>query len=247
MKNLKGKVSIIIPAYNESQHIVKNIIEVSNTLNDFGCQYEIIIVDDGSLDDTFQEAMRIMAKHKDIIVKRNRSNYGKGRALKKGFRYASGDYVVFLDADMDLHPAQIQTFFDIMRLDNADVVIGSKRHPNSQVDYPWHRRIVSGVYFFLVKLMFDLPVNDTQTGLKIFKTEVLKKVFPRVLIKRFAFDLEILANARHLGYKIVQAPVIVNFQRHIGRISIIDIYNTWWDTMAIFYRMYILRYYDKKQ
>ncbi len=247
MNNLKGKVSVIIPAYNEGQHVAKNISEVINTFNDFGCQYEIIVVDDGSIDNTLEEAQQVALKHKNVIVKKNRSNYGKGRALKKGFRYTSGDYIVFLDADMDLHPGQINTFFDIMRLDEADVVIGSKRHPNSVINYPWHRRIVSGVYFFLVKLIFDLPITDTQTGLKVFKAEVLKKVFPRVLIKRFAYDLEILANVKHFGYKIVEAPVMINFQRPIGRISILDIYNTWWDTMAIFYRMYILRYYDKEQ
>jgi len=174
------------------------------------------------------------------------TNFGKGRALKKAFRFVNGEYIVFLDADMDLHPGQIQTFFDIMHLDEADVVIGCKRHPNSRLKYPWHRRIISNVYFSLVKLMFGLPIKDTQTGLKVFKYEVLKKVLPKILIKQFAFDLEVLVNVHHLGYKIVEAPVVLNSsRRRFGRIGLRAIYRTWWDTMAIFYRMYVLRWYDR--
>jgi glycosyltransferase involved in cell wall biosynthesis len=244
MKNLNGKVSVLIPAYNEAQHIKKNIEETIKTFNDFGCDYEIIIIDDGSTDDTFDFATEVSKKYSHVIVKRNFSNFGKGRALKKGARYISGKYVIFLDADMELHPAQLQTFFDIMRLDNADVVIGSKFHPNSKINYPWHRRIVSSVYFFLVKIMFNLPIHDTQTGLKLFKSNVLKDVFPRILVKQFAYDLEILVNAQHLGYRIAEAPVILDSKRRYGRIGLKSIYQVWIDTIAIFYRMYILRYYD---
>jgi glycosyltransferase involved in cell wall biosynthesis len=155
-----------------------------------------------------------------------------------------GDYVVFLDSDIDLHPAQLETFFDIMKLDNADVVIGSKRHPNSILNYPLQRKVMSNVYYFLIKIMFGLPVRDTQTGLKLFKYEVLKRIFPRIVVKAFAFDLEILANAYRLGYKIAEAPVHIDSRREFGRIGIREILETWIDTLAIFYRMHILRYYD---
>ena len=127
----------------------------------------------------------------------------------------------------------------------ADIVIGSKRHPQSTIHYPWHRRIVSSVYFFLVKIMFGLPIRDTQTGLKLFKRDVLKKVFPKVLIKKFAFDLELLVVAHHYGYHITEAPVVVKFNRFLGSVGIKSIWDTWLDTMAVFYRMNILKYYDK--
>lgn len=248
MKDLNGKVSIVIPAYNETTHIVSSIEETMRTFDDFGCEYEIVIIDDGSQDDTYQKIKELASNHADrIIIRRNRLNYGKGKALKQGFRAATGNFVIFLDADMDLHPGQIQTFFDILRLDEADVVIGSKRHPNSQLNYPWHRKVVSSVYFFLIKLMFGLPINDTQTGLKLFKYEVLEKIFPKTLIKEFAYDLEILVNAHHLGYKVAEAPIVLNSQRKWHRIGLKAIYKTWWDTMAIFYRMYILKYYNGKK
>jgi len=245
MKYYKGKISVIMPAYNEGHHIFANIRETQRVFNEFGCKYEIIVVDDGSSDNTLIEAKRAAKGYNNVIVKSTKQNYGKGRALKIGFRFAKGDLIFFLDADLELHPGQIQTLYDIMKLKEADVVIGSKRHPDSKLDYPWHRRLVSAVYFFLVKILFGLPIRDTQTGIKLFKREVLKRVFPKILVKRYAYDLEILVNAHHLGYKIVESPVVLNFKRKLGRIGLITIFKTWWDTMAIFYRMYILKYYDK--
>jgi len=245
MRNLDGKVSVLMPAYNEAHHIKSNIEETIRTFDNFGCDYEIIIIDDGSSDDTLEFASEVSKKHSHVVVKKNFANYGKGRALKKGLRYISGKYVIFLDADMELHPAQLQTFIDIMRLDKVDVVIGSKFHPNSKLNYPWHRKIISTVYFFLVKIMFGLPIHDTQTGLKLFKAEVLRDVFPRILVKQFAYDLEILVNARRLGYLIAEAPVVLDSKKRYGRIGIRSIYTTWLDTMAVFYRMFILKYYDR--
>ncbi len=245
MENLDGKVSVIIPAYNEGEHIFANLGEVTRTFDDFGCDYEIILIDDGSTDNTYEQAIRFAANYDNIIVKRNRANYGKGRALKYGCRFVNGKYAVFLDADMDLHPGQIRTFFDIMKLDEADIVIGSKRHPNSKLYYPLGRRIISSIYFFLINLLFGLPIKDTQTGLKVFKYRALKEIFPKIIIKQFAFDLELLVNAHHLDYKIAEAPVVLNSQRKYGRIGFYSIYRIWMDTMAIFYRMYILKYYDR--
>lgn len=246
MKSHSGKFSIIIPAYNEGSMIRENLLEVIRTFDDFGCDYEIIVLDDGSSDDTLTEASRVARDHPQVKVKRNYENFGKGRAIKKAFRYATGDYVVFLDADLDLHPAQVQTLFDILKLDNADVVIGSKFHPNSVVKYPFSRRIISLIYYWLIKLFFGLPVRDTQTGLKIFKAKVLSAVFPKILVKQFAFDLEILANAHRLKFKIAEAPIVVRQKRGVyGRIGLRSMWQTGLDTLAVFYRMYILKYYDK--
>lgn len=244
MKNIKGKISVIIPAYNEAGLITESLNETLRVFNDFGCHYELIVVDDGSSDATFENALKVSRQHSNIIVKQLKTNRGKGRALKVGFRLCRGEYVVFLDADMELHPAQLQTFFDIMRLDEADVVIGSKRHPNSRLNYPAERKIVSSVYFFLIKIFFGLPIRDTQTGLKLFKHEVLKRVFPRILVKAFGYDLEILVNVHQLGYRIAEAPIVLDTQRY-GRIGMNSIWITWRDTMAIWYRAYILRYYDR--
>ena len=246
MKNAQEKFSVIMPAYNEAGCIKSSIEEVAKTFKEFGCRWELIIFDDGSSDQTYEKALELKEKYpKELIVRRNFRNIGKGRALKKSIRYATGDYVIFLDADMDLHPRQIQTFYDILKLEDADAVTGSKQHPNSVVAYPFMRKVMSFVYYILIRILFNLPCRDTQTGLKLFKAEVLKKVFSRLLVRKFAFDLELLVNIHHLGYTIVEAPVILDMQCIGSRISLKAIIAIIWDTLAIWCRMYIRKYYDR--
>ena len=235
-----------MPAYNEEERIALSMHETIETFEQFGCAYEVIVIDDGSTDGTFHRATAVAKNYPNVHVKRNMANFGKGRALKKAFRFATGNYIVFLDADLDLHPRQVQILFDAMRENKSDIVIGSKRHPKSTIYYPWHRRVVSVIYFLLVKIMFGLPIKDTQTGLKLFKRELLRQIYPKVLIKKFAFDLEMLVVAHHLGYKIAEVPVVVKFNRILGCVGISSIWDTWWDTVAVFYRLYILKYYDAK-
>ncbi len=244
---LDGMVSVIMPAFNESAHILGNLKEVVATLGTFGCDYEVILVDDGSSDNTYLQAAKILVDHPEFVrIVRYDVNQGKGNALMAGCSHAKGDYLVFLDADMDLHPSQLPRFFHIMRSSGAHAVIGSKRHPESNVNYPWHRQIYSVGYYALVRLLFGLPLRDTQTGLKLFRRELLDDVFPRVLAKRFAFDIELLSIAHSLGYRIVDAPVRLEFQRPMGRITMRQVWVLALDTLAIFYRLRLRRYYDRK-
>jgi len=252
MDKYKGKVTVLMPAHDEGAGIYDNLKETLKVLQGGSRDYEIIVIDDGSSDNTYEEASRFAAENPCVKLVKNQTNLGKGGALREGFGASSGDRIVFLDADLDLHPSQLQVFFDYMRNESASVVIGSKRHPRSKLYYPIHRKIVSAVYFFLVKLMFRLPIHDTQTGMKLFEREVLESVFPQMLVKKFAYDLELLVLAHRRGYKIAEAPVVVDFRPNIDRkikhwIDLRDIYTTWWDTMAIFYRLYLLRYYDRQQ
>lgn len=247
MQNLRKKVSVIMPVYNEEKCIHSSILETTKALNSFGYDYEIIVVDDGSTDHTYQEATKTSSELDKIKVVKSISNNGKGWALKYGFQFAKGDFVVFLDGDLDLHPRRIETFFKIMRKTDSDVVIGSKRHRLSIIDYPLTRRMLSFFYHLMVGILFRLCITDTQVGIKLWKYEVLEKILPKVLVKKYAFDLELLANARRLGYKVREAPIALNFDRENpwGRIHLKDICKIGTDTLAIFYRMYILRYYDK--
>jgi glycosyltransferase involved in cell wall biosynthesis len=239
-------LSILMPAYNEAQSIAENVCETVETMRGLGIDFEIVVVDDGSLDGTHTAAIDALRAWPECVrIVRCRRNEGKGNALICGTAYSKGEYVAFLDADMDLHPEQLESFFTIMKSSGADVVIGSKFHPLSKVDYPRLRRVYSFFYFMLVRSLFGLPVRDTQTGIKLFKREVLEQVLPRVLVKRFAFDLELLANVHHFGYRIVEAPVVVNFNRVCSRLRLPAVWNVFVDTLAIFYRMRILRYYDQ--
>ena len=120
MKDLKGKISVIMPAFNESDIIERNVSETIRTFENFKVDFEIIIIDDGSTDETWAKIKELEKNSPNVKVTRNMKNFGKGRALKKGFRFADGGYVVFLDSDIDLHPAQLETFFDIMNIYGRD-------------------------------------------------------------------------------------------------------------------------------
>ena len=239
------KLSVLMPAFNEGRHIYANVAETRRALQEIGIPYEIIVIDDCSADDTAAEAARAAADFDDVRLKRNEENRGKGWALKSGFKAATGDLVAFVDADLDIHPGQLGRYLRVMEEQRADVVIGSKRHPESVLDYPSHRRAISTVYFGIVKALFGLPIRDTQTGLKLFRREVLDQVFHRMLVKRWAFDLELLVNAHHLGFRVVDAPVRIDFQRKFGRMKLRDLYHTGLDTLAVFYRLRILKFYDR--
>ena len=245
MENFKGKISVIIPAYNESDNISNTIKETIRVFEEVGNKYEIIVVDDGSEDDTFFKTKQAIGNNDNTkVIRCSEINMGKGFAIKSGFEHVSGDLVVFMDADLDLHPEQIRILFKHLKEKKADIVIGSKRHPDSIVDYPWYRKIMSDIYYFLILILFNLPVKDTQTGLKMFRLEPLKEAFGKILVKRFAFDLELLLIIHKLGYKIVDAPVKLVFKtKKFGSVGLKAIFHVLWDTAAIFYRLYILNYY----
>lgn len=241
------EISIVMPAYNEASHIVASLRETAKTLDGFGWDYEIIAVDDGSKDATYDRLKELARENKRIIPVRILKNVGKGNALRQGFKSSTkGDLVVFLDCDLDLHPRQTDTLVQIMKRTGADIVIGAKRHPRSIVEYPWHRRIISSIYFFVVQILFGMPLRDTQTGLKLFRREVLERVLPKLLVKRWAFDLELLALAHYYEYRIAHAPVIIQSQRDRSRIPFVAMIHMFLDTIAVFYRLRIMRWYQKQ-
>lgn len=236
-------LSLIVPAYNEEKYIFNTLYEIHTTFKNI-FSYEVIVVDDGSIDGTFAMAQRAADEGLPVTVVKT-ENGGKGAALKKGFEYVHGNVVSFIDADLDLHPRQLTLFHEIMTLNNADVVVGSKRHPNSMITYPLSRKFLSRCYQCLVRILFRLNIQDTQAGLKLFTYSALADSLPKVMIKRYAFDLELLVNICHRGYTVVEAPIDLRFQRFTSRISIGDIWCIFVDTAAIFYRLRILHYYDR--
>ena len=146
-----------------------------------------------------------------------------------------------------MDPAEISLMLNIMEWNKAHIVIGSKLHPDSRVFYPTSRKILSWGYRMIIRSLFELNVKDTQVGLKIFKKRVAKKVFPRIVVKAFAFDVEVLAVAQKLGFsKIYEAPIKLRFRP--GGITSTNFWKislwTLWDTLAVFYRLKVRRYYD---
>ena len=239
-------VSVVIPAFNEVDRIERCLTETAGAMESMGLDYEIVLVDDGSNDETLEVARGVAEHLPRVRVIGNEVNLGKGSALVRGAHAALGDLVLFVDADLEVHPRQLTLLYEALCRERADVVIGSKLHPDSKIDYPLKRRILSYGYYGLVRVLFRLPVHDTQTGLKLYRREVLDRIVPGLLVKRFAHDLEVLTNAHRLGYVIVEAPVVVTRQRPFPRIGLRDAKNVFQDTAAIWYRTYVTRYYDRK-
>lgn len=243
-------VSVIVPAYKQEKTIYNDILSIYETMSQTRWAFEIIVVIDGNVDRTYEEAKK--AQNRKIKVYCIEVNKGKGYAIKYGMVRSCGDLVSFIDAGMDINPNGISMLLEHMEWYKADIIVGSKKHPVSLVNYPLIRKIYSFGYHALVKILFGIKVKDTQTGVKVFKREVLEKVLPRLLVKHFAFDIEILAVAHYLGFKkIYEAPVVINWDVKNSSFNYLffldkNIRCILWDTAAIFYRLRILNYYSDK-
>lgn len=242
----KGFLSVIVPAYRQERTIKIDLTNIDKTLQEglsSNFDYEIICVVDGFLDKTYQNAKKITSKKIKVIG--YKENCGKGHAVRLGMKNAKGDFISFLDAGMDISPKGIMMLMSHMDWYNADIIVGSKRHPVSRVNYPIVRHGLSIGYHGVVKVLFGLPLTDTQSGLKIFKRKVVNTILPRLLVKRYAMDIEMLAVAKYLGFhKIYEAPIEVKFDKRTSNVKWSTVLRMFWDTMAVFYRLEILHYYD---
>ena len=241
-----GLLSVILPVYHLADSIEANLASVAACLDAGKIPYELVPVDDGSGDGTADALRRAATARPDVVhpvwVEKNA---GKGNALRVGFRASKGNFILLLDGDLDIAPKMLPKFFDSMKQNGSDIVVGSKRHPESNVQYPWHRRVASFVYYSLVHLFIGLPVTDTQTGMKLFRRQPLGEALDRMLVKTYAFDLELLAIACGRGATISEAPVEIRFGQKFGALKIRTVREMVHDTLAVFYRLRLLHYYAK--
>ncbi|PIU02400.1 hypothetical protein COT66_00370 [Candidatus Shapirobacteria bacterium CG09_land_8_20_14_0_10_49_15] len=238
-------LSVIVPAYKQEKTIYQDLKRIKDVLDQIRYDYELIVVVDGQVDDTFKQARRCHSAKIKVIG--YDQNHGKGYAVRYGMARAQGDPIAFIDAGMEINPNGISMILEHMEWYGADIIVGSKRHPASQVNYPWERKVISACYQLFVRTFAGLNVRDTQAGLKIFRRKALEKVLPRLLVKRYAFDLEMLAVAHRLGFKrIFEAPVKLSYNfedlTHAGTFR--EMKRALTDTLAVIYRLKILRYYD---
>lgn len=199
-------LSVIIPAYQEK---VDNE-EIGKIFTDLGYDCQIVIATDDP-------------------------HIGKGNALKEGVSYAQGEHILFIDADLQIPPHEIKSFFKQMELYDADAVIGNKHHPYSNIQYTLWRKIVSIGYRLFVKILFNLHIKDTQCGFKLFKKEPLLLIMDKLTTKRYSLDLEIIVALKENGFRIVDAPIYVKKQMNKGsvspesiRVMFIDTLRIWW-------------------
>lgn len=238
-----SKLSIIVPVFNEAVQLHRNLDLLLEQVTEYFRNFEIIVVSDGSTDGTNFKLLSF--RHPDVKPLILEQNGGKGHAVRAGFQAASGDFVLFIDGGMEIHPKEIRVFMGLMDLYEADIVLGSKRHPQSKVDYPWYRRVLSAIFQKLAQALFDVDVTDTQVGIKLFRREVIDAILPYLQIDRYGFDLEILSLAKHMGYgMMLEAPIRMEyFERnrkplfkeivHVARIS----FSLLKDTLRLYRRL----------
>lgn len=234
------ELSVVLPCHNAGAGLRTVLQELLDEL-ELADSHEIVVVSDGSTDETVEIAAEFSSDGVRVLHYPKRG--GKGYALQVGLTEAQGRYVAFIDGDGDVGPEAIRPFLTLMKLYEPDLVLGSKRHPLSEVYYPPIRRFMSWTYHKLAKMMFRVNVRDTQTGLKLVRRDVLAAVLPRLFEKRYAFDLELLVVARALGYRrVFEAPVRIDY-KFASQVNPRSVFRIIVDTCAIFYRHYILASY----
>ena len=197
-------LSIIVPTHNEEKRIRGTLLLLEDFLEGRGTAYEIIVVDDGT-DSTAEIAGRIAKKNKKIRVVHLEKRQGKGGAVMLGMREAKGDSIIY-DADASAAPREIPKLAEGLK--KADLVVGSRKVPSSvAVGMPLERVVTSAVFSFLVRLLFNLGVKDTQCGFKAIRKEAAKKLVRQVKSTGFVWDVELIARAKKNGLKVVEVPI----------------------------------------
>ena len=201
--------------------------------------YEIIVVNDGSTDGTRNIVSRISSFDETIRLISYSINMGKGYAIKQGVLHSRGKYVMFLDGDGEISTDVLSKYLEHMA--TADIVIASKYHPLSVVNVPTSRRFLSKCFHLFVKLMLGIKVSDTQVGLKAGKGDRFRKIFQRVMVKRYAFDAEMLAVAGIMGLKVDELPVNIDLDKSFKKKEIVKMAL---DILGVAFRLRVVKWYQ---
>lgn len=245
MTEARPLLSLILPAHRGRDFIASSLDTVLTTLDELEEPFEVIVVVDGAADGTAESARKVDDSRVQVVE--YAENQGKGFALCVGIAHARGWLIGWLDADLDVHPAVIISAARRLITDDLDAVVGSKRHPESQVSYPVIRRVLSWGFHALVRMALRVDVHDTQTGAKVFRREVLETVVPLLLIKRYAFDLEVLAVSALFGFdRVAEEPIRLDYRFTGTGINSETVRGMFVDTLAITYRTRILHWYVRQ-
>ncbi len=216
-------LSVVVPAWNEAERIPECIRRIVDSLSPL--DPEVIVVDDGSTDGTADVCRAWIRAHPSpdvrVIVAPHR---GKGAAVCAGARASRGDVVAFIDADLDVAPEEIARLLRARDQQGLDIVVGSKRILSWRgMRRPLPRRVLSLSFSALARLLFRLPVRDTQTGVKLFDGPWLRTVAPHARVRGFLFDVELLALAASEGLRMGEVCVPVGMSRPASRIGLYDV------------------------
>ena len=226
----KKYLSIIIPAYNEEKRIEDTLMDISKYLKRQDYESEIIVVNDGSKDNTSEVVGDLVSVVPNLKFINNKKNKGKGGVVKQGMLEAKGEYRLFVDADNAISIRHLNEFWPYVKEKGFDIVIGSIEVEGSKKKEEYtgfskiYRNILGKLSKYLVRALTIWEIRDTQRAFKLFKGDVAEKVFSKQTIVRWGFDIEVLVIAKKLGYKIKELPV--EWKNPPGRVTFLSYINT---------------------
>lgn len=239
-------LSVIIPAYNEAERIKNTLKSLSDYFKKQPYDYEILVVNDGSKDETAEVVKSLGGEIPFLRLIDNKKNRGKGAAVRQGMLEAKGDFRLFIDADNAISIEQIENFWPW--LDKGyDVIIGSIEVPGAKIEEKagWYRRILGKLSKLLIRFLAIWEIHDTQRAFKLFPAKVAEDIFSRQTVERWGFDIEVLVIAKKLGYKIKELPV--TWINPAGsKVTLKSYFNTFKELLKIKYNSIINAYQRKK-
>ena len=238
-------LSLVTPVHRGEAFIEANLRHMLRTLEQLGRPFEVIVVSDGASDSSADLA-RALGDDR-VVVLDYPENFGKGHAVTRGLAAARGRLIGWLDSDLDVDPQVIVDAALMFDHEPIDAAVGSKRHPDSRVAYPLSRRLYSFGFQTLVRILFRINVRDTQVGAKLFRRELIDTVGPLLLVKRYAFDLEVLAVGAEFGFdRIEEVPIELTYRFSGTGINWTAVRHMFQDTLAIAYRIHIRHWYVRR-
>jgi dolichyl-phosphate beta-glucosyltransferase len=204
----KPFLSVIIPVYNESKRITLTLIDVDRHLGGAGYSSEILVVNDGSTDNTVEVVSKFLPMVGNLRIVDNKENHGKGFAVRRGMLEAKGAYRLFMDADNSTSVDQVVKILAFFK-EGYEVVIGSRDIKGAELvpPQPFYKRILGNVGNIIIQVLLLPGLWDTQCGFKCFSEEAAERVLRQVKINRWGFDVEALSIAKRMGYRIKEIPV----------------------------------------
>lgn len=233
----RNKISVIVPFYNE-KHICQNYKRLKTILKKNKLNYELILVSDGSTDNIHRKLKTIINNDQKTLLITYVKNQGRGYAVTQGFKNSKGDYLAYIDADLEISPNYLITIYE--KLQKFDFVTTSKYHPQSIVKSPFKRKISSYIFNYFVRFIMGSKITDHQIGLKGFRRKVIESLLPKVSEKRWLFDVELLYLAQKAGFNYKEIPVKFTYGYSKIRSSFI------YDFIKLFFMMFIIRYRHNK-
>jgi dolichyl-phosphate beta-glucosyltransferase len=229
--------TIVLPAYNEAERIGKSLDKILRFAGEHERKFEIIVVNDGSTDDTAGIVRGYAERHESVTLLENPGNRGKGYSVRNGMMHAHGDVLLFSDADLSSPIAEAEKLFGAIAA-GADVAIGSRwLRPDLQVKpQPLYRRVLGRMFNLALRMILGLNYKDTQCGFKGFRRSAAEQIFPRQAIERWGFDPELLYLAKRAGLRIEEVPVLWA-HREGTRI------HPWRDGFRMFVELFWIRWY----